>query len=310
MEKILSGIKLAKDLKVELKEKVGKYFPQKQPYIAIVYLWNNPASKTYVNLKKRYWEDIWIHVEIFGQDWDQETEYDEDLNIYKNQEYDNVPKIIELIKYLNFDQDCVWILVQLPLPEEFQEYKNIILASISPKKDIDGLWGVLFGLSATDVIDFVPATPKSVIYLLTKYGLDDVQWKTISILGQSNLVGKPLALELIKKWATVYSTNHYNEQKKIKNITKNSDYIISCTWSIHLIDETYLSPNKNQIIIDVGYGYLDGKPVWDVQIEKIEDKIKYYTPVPGGVGPLTVACLFDNIFVLQDYKKVLKTFVA
>jgi len=302
MTKILSGKQLSQNLQDELQQKVQKYFPNKDKYIAILFFGENSASKTYVKLKKKFAKNIGLHVEVFGQEDDKNTDFCEDLNIYKNQEYDSVVKIVELIQFLNFDKDCVWILVQLPLPDEFMKYKSQILSAISPKKDIDWLWGTLFGLSSIDLIDFVPATPKSVLYLLEKYDLWDMKGKTIAILWQSNLVWKPLTLELIKRWATVYSTNHYNDQNKIKNICKKSDYIISCTGQIHLIDESYLREDQSQIIVDVGYWYKDGKPVGDVQFEKIKNKVFAYTPVPGGVWPLTVACLFDNIFVLKNIK--------
>jgi len=306
MTQILSGIEIAKNFKNELTNKVLKYFPHKKPYIAIIFLWDNPASQTYVSLKKKFGKDIGIDVEIFWQTSDKQTNYDEDLQIYKNQDYDNIHKIIELINYLNFDKDCVWILVQLPLPPEFLNYKSIILSSIAPEKDIDWMWWVLIWLSAIDLIDFIPATPKAVFYLLEKYNFTDFQWKTISILWQSNLVWKPLAMEFIKRWATVYITNHYNDKSKIQEITKKSDFIISCTGKIHLIDEEFLSEQKWQTIVDVWYWYINWKPAWDVQIKQIHDKVSAYTPVPWGIGPLTVACLFDNIFVLQDYRSQIK----
>ena len=91
-------------------------------------------------------------------------------------------------------------------------------------------------------------------------------------------------------------------------MTKQSDYIISCTGKIHLIDASFLRDDRSQIVIDVGYGHKDGKPVGDVDIEAIKDKVAAYTPVPGGIGPLTVACLFDNVFTLQAYQDVLKPY--
>jgi len=300
----MSWTQLAKKLQNELSNKAKKYLSPKD-YVAIVFLWDNAASKTYVNLKKKYGQKIGIHVEVFGQEDDRETKFCKDLQIYKNQDYDSVPKVIELIKYLNYDPDCVGILVQLPLPEKFMGSKVQILSAIDVKKDIDGLWGELLWLSSIDLIDFVPATPKSVLYLLEKYNLNKYEWKTIVILWQSNLVGKPLALELIKKWATIYSTNHHNDQKNIQEICKKSDYIISCTGQVHLMDENYVRDDQSQIIVDVGYWYKNWKAVGDVQIERIKDKIRAYTPVPGGVGPLTVACLFANIFVLKELKQLL-----
>jgi len=305
---VLSWKQISLDLKSELKEKTETFFPWWDKFVSIIYLWDNSASKTYVGLKKKYGEDIGLHVEVFGQENDKKCQWNDGLDIYKNQEYDIVPKILELIAVMNYDSDCVGIIVQLPLPEPFAQYKNEILSSISPTKDIDGLWWIINGLSEMWLVDFIPATPKSVLHLLKHYKLDDVDGKTVAILGQSNLVGKPLAVELMKMGATIYSTNASNDQKLIQENCRKADYIISCTGKIHLVDENYIWEKNNQIIIDVGYGYKDGKPVGDVQLDKIADMVASYTPVPGGIGPLTVACLFDNVFELQSYKDILKPF--
>lgn len=87
-----------------------------------------------------------------------------------------------------------------------------------------------------------------------------------------------------------------------------SDYIISCTGKVHLIDESFVRDDQSQIVVDVGYGHLDGKPVGDVNVETIKDKVASYSPVPGGVGPITIACLFDNVFILQECQEVLKPY--
>jgi len=304
---ILEWKSVAQKLKIDLQELSKHVFPRQDKYVALLFFGENAASSTYVKLKKRFGKDIGINVEIFGQEDYLETD-NEDLVIYKNQEYDIVPKVLELIHFLNYDTNCVGVVVQLPLPEDFQQQQNQILSSISPTKDIDGLGGVINGLSGLWLINFIPATPKSVLNILKHYKLDKVEGKTIAILGQSNLVGKSLAIELMKMWATIYSTNHYNSQQKIKSMTKQADYIISCTGQIHLIDPSYLRDDQSQILIDVGYGYKDWKPVWDIQLDKVSNMVKDYTPVPGGIGPMTVACLFENIFVLQWHKDVLRKF--
>lgn len=313
MSELLLWKELASNIKEELKAKTSKFFSPSN-YMAIIFLGDNSSSKTYVNLKKKYGEDIGLNVHIFGQykKWD-EIEYrngeiDYDVDLYIKQQYDNIPKLMELINFLNHDKDCVGIIVQLPLPDQFMSYKSNILSAISPTKDVDGLWWILTGLSAIDLIDFEPATPKSVLHILRAYNLDDVRGKTITVIGQSNLVGKPLTLELIKKWATVYSCNKRTDIEDIKTMTKQSDIIVSCTGAVHLIGADFVRDDKTQTIIDVGYGHKDGKPVWDVDFDNVKDKVKYITPVPGGVGPLTVACLFDNVFVLQDLKEEVKKF--
>ena len=254
-----------------------------------------------------------LPVIVFGQnhlaeyDRNQAGKFD-DVGIYINQKYDTVGKVMELIRYLNHDDECVGIIIQLPLPEQFEEYKEQLLAAITPQKDLDGLGGVILWLSEMWLVDFISATPKAVVYILEKYDLDDFTGKTVAILWQSNIVGKPLVLECIKRGATVYTCNSSTPVDEIKMIAKQSDYIISSTGKVHLVDADFVRDDKSQIIVDVGYGHIDGKPVGDVNIDLIKDKVAAYTPVPGGVGPLTVACLFANVFVLQEYSDVLKPY--
>ncbi len=303
MADILDGKVVVQKIKEELKEQVNS-LALNDKYLAIIYLGDNSASKTYVSKKKKFGESIWLKVEVFGQGKDASEYFSEDetLQFYQKQDYDSVPKVIEIIHYLNYDKDCIGIIVQLPLPEQFQAYQAQILSAVQANKDVDGLWGVINGWSQVWLIDFLPATPRAVVEILKYYHLDNVQAKTIAILWQSNLVGKPLSVELMKKWATIYSTNQSNDPNKVKQACKNADYIISATGKIHLIDETYLADTHQQVLIDVGYGYKDGNPVGDIQIDKIKDKCLAYTPVPWGIWPITVACLFQNIIDLQSLK--------
>ncbi len=310
---LLAWKELSLQLKDHLIKKRAQLFGDRKAYVAIIFLGDDFSSATYVKHKKAYGESIGLPVVVFGQnhvaeyDRNQVSRYD-DVSIYVNQNYDTIFKVMELIKYLNQDDDCVGIIVQLPLPDTFKEYKTDMLAAITPTKDLDGLGGVISGLASIDLIDFSHATPKAVLYLLDNYNLWAMKWKTVSIIWQSNIVGKPLILECIKRGATVASFNQDNSLEEIKTMTKQSDYIISCTGKIHLIDASFLRDDRSQIVIDVGYGHKDGKPVGDVDIEAIKDKVAAYTPVPGGIGPLTVACLFDNVFTLQAYQDVLKPY--
>ncbi len=310
---LLSWKELSLQLKQELIEKKHKLFGDKHVYIAILFFGEDYSSATYVKHKKTYGDSIGLPVIVFGQN--HQAEYDrnqagkfDDVGIYINQHYDSIGKIMELIRYLNHDDECVGIIVQLPLPEQFQMYKEQLLAAITPQKDLDGLGGVILWLSEIGLVDFVPATPKAVVYLLEHYQLDNFAGKTVAILWQSNIVGKPLVMECIKRGATVYTCNADTPIDDIKKITKHSEYIISCTGKIHLVDESFLRNDASQIILDVWYGHKDGKPVGDVDIEVIKDKVAAYTPVPWGIWPLTVACLFANVFVLQSYQDILKPY--
>lgn len=288
-------------------------FAGKKPYLAIVFLWDNSSSATYVKNKKLFGENIGLPVVVFGQSHDpqyskEQVKSDQDVVIYINQTYDTIFKVMELIDYLNYDPDCIGILVQLPLPDSFVPYKEKILTAITPDKDVDGLGGVITGLSYAGLIDFVPATARAVLYLLEYYGLDVLTGKNIVILWQSNVVGKPLVLECIKRWATVCTCNEHTPLSSVIAMTKQADYIFSCTGKVHLIDWEFVRDDKTQVVIDVGYGHVDGKPVWDVKSSEIAGKVAAYSPVPGWVWPLTVACIFANILSLQEHKEVLKPY--
>ncbi len=310
---ILSWKTLSVSLQEELVQKRKFFFGDRKAYVAIIFLGDDYSSATYVKHKKSYGTSIGLPVIVFGQN--HQAEYDrnqagkfDDIGIYINQKYDSVWKVMELIRYLNHDDECVGIIIQLPLPEQFEPYKEQLLAAITPQKDLDWLGWVILWLSEIGLVDFIPATPKAVLYLLEQYKLDDFKGKTIAILWQSNIVGKPLAIQCIKRGATVYTCNSSTPSEQIKTIAKMSDYIISSTWKVHLIDDSFVRNDKTQIVVDVGYGHIDGKPVGDVNIETIQDKVASYTPVPGWVGPLTVACIFANVFSLQDYQDVLKPY--
>lgn len=305
MVQILSWTNLADDLKLQLQQKSKKYFWNKPVYMAIIFVWNNTSSRVYVEKKKQYWLDIWIQVKIIDQEYIDNFKL-EKINIEnkKTIESQDYNKVIQIINFLNNDVNCVWIIVQLPLTETLQKYKSQILARVKPKKDIDWLGGVLLGLSSIDLIDFLPATPKSVFYLLDKYNLWNIAWKKVCVLWQSNLAWKPIVLEAIKRGGLVTSLNNLSDIENTRKITKESDYIISCTWQINLIDSSFLRSDCSQIVVDVWYGHINWKPVWDVNIESVKDNVLAYTPVPGWVWPLTVACLFDNIFDLQDMEVI------
>ena len=310
---ILSWKNISLELQNQLSAQVKTVFAGRKPYVAILFLWEDYSSATYVKHKKSYGASLGLPVIVFGQN--HTADYDrnqvgrfDDVSIYINQTYDSIGKIMELIRYLNHDDECVGILVQLPLPQQFSSYKTEILSAITPTKDIDGLGGVVTWLSSIDLIDFTPATPRAVLMLLDHYQLGDMSGKMVSIIGQSNVVGKPLIFECIKRWATVASFNQDNSLEEIQSVCKQSDYIISCTGKVHLVNEQFVRDDQTQIIVDVGYGHIDGKPVGDVQIDAIAEKVAAYTPVPGGVGPLTVACIFSNVLDLQAYKEVLKPY--
>lgn len=281
---ILDWKQIAAKIKMELTEKVKKVFPDKKNYVWIIYLWDNKSSATYVRMKKKFGEEIGLKTEIFWQE----------------KKYDKIENVVELIHNLNNDKNCLGFIIQLPLPEHMQEHKAELLSLVAPDKDIDGLWWVLTWLSSIWLIDFIPATARAVVTLLKEYNLYDLKWKIITVIWQSNISGKPLVDEFIKQQATVYSCNQFTPKDKLKSLCKTSDYIVSCTWAIHLINKDYIRNDKSQILVDVWYGYKDWKAVWDIDFESVKDLVKDITPVPGGVWPLTVASIFSNLFTIEE----------
>ena len=282
---ILNGKEIAAKIKLDLTKKVQKVFPDKKNYVWIIYLWDNKSSATYVRMKKKFGEEIWLKTEIFGQE----------------KKYEQIENVVSLIHDLNDDKNCLWFLIQLPLPSQFEPHRAELLSLIAPDKDIDWLWWVLTWLSGIWLIDFVPATARAVVTLLKEYNLYNLKWKVITVIWQSNLSWKPLVNEFIKQWASVFSCNEYTDKILIKDYCLKSDYIISCTWCIHLLDDTFVRDDQSQVLVDVWYGYLNGKPAGDVDFQKVKDKVKYISPVPGGVWPLTVASIFENLFTIEDW---------
>ena len=244
----------------EQKKEVLKFFPNWDKFLAILFFWENSSSKIYVKHKQKYWENIWMDTRVFWQD---------DWKIRDKNE------VIKLIEELNNNENCIWIIVQLPLPENLIQYKNEILSAIEPNKDVDGLWWTLVWKNFFNMLSFTPATPKAVMYLLDYYNMWDLKCKKVAIIWQSMIVWKPLALECIKRGAQIACFDINNTPWEIKSYTKQADYIFSATWQIYLIDDTYIWDKKNQIIVDVWYGHKDWKAVGDVNIEKIQDQVRH-----------------------------------
>jgi methylenetetrahydrofolate dehydrogenase (NADP+)/methenyltetrahydrofolate cyclohydrolase len=245
-----------------------------------------------VNLKKHYAEDLDIGCKIFGQEEETLT---------------TTTAILTLIQQLNADPNCIGIICQLPLPNTLQAEKDKICAAVHPLKDIDGLGGIINGRHQMGLLSFQPATAKAVLELWDFYQLGTMKGKSIAIIGQSNVVGKPLAIECVLRGAKVSTFTEIDTKKEIITQTKQSEVIISCTGKIHLVDKEFINPTGEQIVIDVGYGFLNGKAVGDVKFDEVAPLVKHITPVPGGVGPLTVASLFSNMFHLQQQKKLIET---
>lgn len=283
MSIVLSWKNIADRIKLELKQRViDNNFQDK--YIAIIYTWNNEASATYVRMKKRFANDIWLQLKVFWQDPKIET----------------YEQLIDTVVELSYDDDCIGLMPQLPLAPELSQYQMELFDSLPPYKDIDGLSSWFMGQYLTEQIDFLWATPQAVLTLLDEYWYGDLKGKTVSIIWQSNLLGKPLVIACMRRGATVMAFNSKSNKDLMKESCLNSDIIISCTGVIHLLDERYFRDDESQIVIDVGRGMKDDRPVWDITLDSIKEKVAAYTPIPGWVWPLTIANLMMNVKRLYD----------
>lgn len=298
MSIVLAGKPLVDDIVDDIIQQRTQLWGDEDRYLAIIFVWDDSSSAAYVHLKEKMGARVWIPVEIFGQD--EQTAF-ADLADQKTKDFYSLDTILETIAICNDDDRCVGILVQLPLPETLRTHADTIMQTIRPSKDVDALAGTLYGMDALGAIDFLGATPQAAMTLLDHYGLKDMEWKVVSVIWQSNLTGKPLATHCMKLGATVYSFNKMSDPMKMRALCQQSDYIFSCTGDVHLVDQEFVDPARWQILIDIGYGYKDGKPVWDVDIESIRDIVYAYTPVPGGIWPLTVVSIFSNIIKLSQY---------
>lgn len=296
-------------LKEEFKKLRTQYFWNERKYVAVLFFGKSNPSQVYVKLKKKYSEEIWFDFLVFGQ-WEVffEKEYPDLVELQKK-EYSNKNEVIELVNKLNNDERCVWIICQLPLTDELKSYQKEICNAITPLKDMDGLWDKLQKWAFEWKIDFLPATPQAVISLWNAYNLWDFEWKVISVIWQSDIVWHPISRYLELNWAKVHKFDIRNTPEEIISQTKKSDVIISCTWALHLIDDKFINKKKNQILIDVGYWFLDGKSTGDVDFKKVENKVYAISPVPWWVGPMTVASLFGNIFTIWEQKDIIENLI-
>lgn len=274
---------IANRMKAELTQRVRENdFANK--YIAIIYTGDSSASATYVRMKQKFAREIGLDLRVF---WQEHT-------------IDTHEALMDLVVELSYDDDCIGLMPQLPLVPELRKYQMELFDSLPAYKDIDGLSGGFMGAYMTEQLDFLGATPQAVMTLLDEYGYGDLEGKKVVIVWQSNLLGKPLTLACMRRGATVMTFNSMSDQSWMKSCCLQSDIIISCTGVIHLIDESYIRPDQSQVVIDVGRGHIDGRPVWDMTLDTIVDKVAAYTPIPGWVGPLTIANLLMNVKRLYD----------
>lgn len=271
---LLDGKELSSSIKEELKTTIRKHIIK--PCLAVIQIGDDEASNIYIKAKDKACEEVGIYFK--------HIKFDENVS-----EREIVNKILEL----NNDDYVDGILIQLPFPERLDENKFINL--ISKSKDVDGLTDINSGKVLKNIPNLVPCTPLGIITLLKKYDIS-FEGKHVVIVGRSNLVGKPLAMLLLNESATV--TICHSKTTDLSKYTKEADILISATGVKHLIKEDMVKDNA--IVIDVGITRDNGKLYGDVDYEFVSKKCSYITPVPGGVGPMTVAMLLSN--VVKNYE--------
>lgn len=260
----------------QLKEKYGK-----QAGLAVVIVGNNPASQVYVRNKIKACENVGFYSE--------NIELDENIS---------VKELLQEIDKLNKNDRINGILVQLPLPSHINELK--IIDSISPEKDVDGFHVANIGkMVIGDETGFLSCTPYGIMQLLEEYKIE-IAGKDAVIIGRSNIVGKPMALMLIQKGATVQVCN--SRTKDLRKKLNDADIIIVAAGVPKLLKKEDVK--EGAVVIDVGINRVDGKICGDVDYEEVAERASYITPVPGGVGPMTIASLIKNTF--KSYKNSLK----
>lgn len=272
MYTLIDGKRISQEIKDELKEKMAELNTQGiKRCLAVIQVGNDPASGVYVNNKKK--ACAYVGIESLAYELPEETTEEE---------------LLRLIEELNCKEDVNGILVQLPLPKHINEER--ILLAIAPKKDVDGFHPVNVGNLSIGRPGYVSCTPAGVIQLLKRSGLD-IAGKECVVLGRSNIVGKPMAMLLLRENGTV--TICHSKTANLREVTKRADILVVAIGKPKFIDASYVK--EGAVVIDVGIHRQDnGKLCGDVDFESVAHHTSAITPVPGGVGPMTIAMLMHN----------------
>lgn len=273
---ILDGKLLSNNIKEEIKNEILNY--EDKPTLAVISIGNDESSKVYIANKKKACEYVginFIHI-IFDE---------------KSKEVEIINKIHEL----NNNRKIDGILIQLPIPSNFNETK--LINEINPDKDVDGITQVSVGKQYLTDCLFIPCTVKGIMKIFDYYNID-LEGKNVVIVGRSNIVGYPSLIECLKRNATV--TICHSRTKNLKEFTKKADILIVAVGKKHLITKDMIK--KDSIIIDVGITRENNKIYGDVS-EDVDKVCSMKTPVPGGVGPLTVAMLLENTLIAYKNRK-------
>ncbi|MBE2255340.1 MAG: bifunctional methylenetetrahydrofolate dehydrogenase/methenyltetrahydrofolate cyclohydrolase FolD [Ignavibacteria bacterium] len=290
LDKIIDGKLISSKVKAEIKEEVSELVQsgKRPPGLAFILVGEDPASKVYVKNKGKACSDIGFY------------SVTEKLPDSISEE-----ELINLIQTFNNDEKIDGILVQLPLPKHINEQR--VIESINYKKDVDGFHPENTGRLVSGIKSFIPCTPYGITELLKRYNIE-TSGKNVTVIGRSNIVGKPIANLLIQKEYNATVSICHSKTKDLKSYTLNADIIIAAIGSPDFLKGDMI--REDVVIIDVGINRVESssspngyKITGDVDFESCLEKCKMITPVPGGVGPMTIAMLMKN--TLDSYKKII-----
>ncbi|MGO1528268.1 bifunctional methylenetetrahydrofolate dehydrogenase/methenyltetrahydrofolate cyclohydrolase FolD [Senegalia sp. (in: firmicutes)] len=270
----INGKEVSKKIREELQNEIDQLKEKGiTPGLSVIIVGDNPASKTYVKSKDKACKQLGMKSEVHSLDGDVSEE-----------------ELLNLIDKLNNDETIHGILVQLPLPNHIDEKK--VIEKISPNKDVDGFHPINAGKLLVGEDTFIPCTPHGIIKLMESENID-IEGKRAVILGRSNIVGKPISLLLLEKNATV--TICHSKTENLKEITKEADILIAAIGKANFVKSDMVKDGA--IVIDVGINRVDGKLVGDVDFDSVNKLNGFITPVPGGVGPMTITMLIYNTVI-------------
>lgn len=280
MAEIIDGKKISAQVRVEIKEKCQKLIEKGvTPGLAVIIVGEDPASKVYVRNKKKACEEVGFFSEV-----------------YELPESTTEDELLSLVKKLNTDDKIHGILVQLPLPKHLDD--KIIISNINPEKDVDAFHPSNVGKIMIGEYDFLPCTPAGVMVLLEKSGIE-ISGKECVVVGRSNIVGKPQAMLLLHANGTV--TVCHSRTKNLAEVTRRADILVVAIGKADFITGDMVK--EGAVVIDVGMNRnAEGKLTGDVDFASVEPKASYITPVPGGVGPMTITMLLQNTLTAASKK--------
>lgn len=274
--RLIDGKKISEKLLSEVKARIPQL--KEKPGLALVIVGENPASLIYVNSKEKLCNELGVYCERYNLSKDV-SEMD----------------LLKLVGELNDNPKIHGILVQLPLPKQIDE--KLVIESIRQEKDVDGFSPLNIGNLAVGNTIIAPATPRAVMHMIESTG--KIEGKHAVVVGRSNIVGKPVALMLLEKNATV--TICHSKTKNLRDYTRDADILVAACGSPKLIKKDMVK--KGAVVIDVGINRTaGGKIVGDVDFENVKEAASYITPVPGGVGLMTKAMLMDNLLRAMELR--------